>query len=386
MDINYQLEKILEIGISLSQQTDIDVLLNQILLEARRFTNCDAGSLYIKDKDSLRFVISHCDSLNLINKTDIITSFQERKIPISSKSLSGYVALTGETLNIDDVYQIPIHYGFTIDKSFDIDNNYKSISMLLTPMQIPGGEIIGVLQLINAMDESGNVIAFRKEYEKLVQALASNAAVSINNVKLASKLKKSYLDTIIRLAIAAEYRDKETYHHIERISSYSAIIARHLGFKKEEIELIQYASPMHDIGKLGIPDAVLLKDGKLTPDERKIIEEHTVIGEKILSGSESPMLELSCTIAVTHHEKYDGTGYPKGLKHDEIPIAGRIVAIVDVFDALYSKRCYKPAFELDKVFEIIESEKGKHFDPECVDVFFKSKDEILNIANKYKDP
>ena len=197
--------------------------------------------------------------------------------------------------------------------------------------------------------------------------------------------KEATLDTIQRLSKAAEYRDEDTGAHILRMSYYSATIASKMGLDKEDVEAILYASPMHDIGKIGIPDRILLKPGKLDLHEWEIMKEHTLIGGGILEGAKSDFLKLARIIALSHHEEWSGKGYPQGLKGEKIPLPGRITAIADVFDALTSKRPYKEPFSVEKSFKIILEGRGKRFDPHVTDAFFASKDEILLIKEKYKD-
>lgn len=199
------------------------------------------------------------------------------------------------------------------------------------------------------------------------------------------KLKRASLDTIYRLSRAAEYKDEDTSVHLQRISNYAAAIAHAIGLDNGKAEALLYAAPMHDIGKLGIPDKILLKPGKLTAEEWDIMKKHTVFGSQILEDSDSDFIKFGKTIALTHHEKWNGSGYPQGLKGKEIPIEGRITAIADVFDAVTSKRPYKEAFPEAEAFHIIEEGKGVHFDPELVDAFFQAKDQILRIKQNYTD-
>ena len=218
---------------------------------------------------------------------------------------------------------------------------------------------------------------YRKELEMEVTQRTEELEQANEKVKAAS------LETIYRLSIASEYKDEDTGAHIKRMSNYSAIIARKMGLDAITVENILYAAPMHDLGKIGIPDRILLKPGKLDSEEWEIMKEHAIIGARILEGSDAEFIKLGEVIAMCHHEKWDGTGYPYNLKGEEIPLVARIVALADVFDALSSKRAYKEAFPLEKAFAIIREGKGSHFDPKVVDAFFNVIDEILIIKEKY---
>lgn len=199
------------------------------------------------------------------------------------------------------------------------------------------------------------------------------------------RIKDSSLETIHILSKAAEYRDEDTASHIDRMSNYSAAIAGKMGLSEKLVESILYAAPMHDVGKIGIPDSILLKPGELTSDEFEIMKQHTLIGGKILENSKTGFIRLGEIIALTHHEWWNGNGYPKGLKEREIPLEGRIIAVADVFDALTTKRPYKKPFPLDVSFRIIAENRGRQFDPEVVDAFFAIESEILEIRKKYRD-
>jgi len=192
-------------------------------------------------------------------------------------------------------------------------------------------------------------------------------------------------ETLLCLGRAAEHRDPETHEHIIRMSNYSRLIAVRLGLSQEECELLLRAAPLHDIGKIGTPDHILLKPGKLTPQEFEIMKQHTVIGERILANSSSPILRAGAEIAFSHHEKFDGSGYPCGLKGRAISLYGRIVAVADVFDALTSTRPYKKAWDLDRACELLRTNSGKHFDPMCIEAFFDVWDEVLTVKDRYHD-
>lgn len=200
------------------------------------------------------------------------------------------------------------------------------------------------------------------------------------------ELYDTRLQIVRRLGRAAEFRDNETGLHIIRMSQMSTVLAEAAGMSAEECEILLNASPMHDIGKIGIPDHILLKPGKFEPYEWEIMKNHATIGAEILSGDNSELLTMACVIALNHHEKWDGSGYPKGLKGEEIPLAGRIVALADVFDALTSVRPYKKAWSLEASLEYIDDNRGKHFDPQLVDLFRARLDPIIAIKEKLAEP
>ena len=200
------------------------------------------------------------------------------------------------------------------------------------------------------------------------------------------ELNDTRLEIIRRLGRAAEYRDNETGLHIIRMSQFSACLAQASGMGSDDCEMLLNASPMHDIGKIGIPDRILLKPGKFEPEEWEIMKTHARIGAEILSGHQSPLLEMARCIALSHHEKWDGTGYPYGLSGENIPLVGRIVALCDVFDALTSERPYKKAWETQAALDYISENNGKHFDPNLVRLFFKILPQILEIKFKYAEP
>ena len=194
------------------------------------------------------------------------------------------------------------------------------------------------------------------------------------------------MELVTRLARAAEFRDPETGGHIMRMARYSALIARELGLAPEWQELLLKAAPMHDVGKLATPDHILLKPGRLDPDEMAIMRLHAKIGGHILAGSDSPLIRLAEEIARGHHEKYDGSGYPRGLAGEQIPVSARIVAVADVFDALTSERPYKPAWPLAQARQFLQQNKGSHFCPRCIDAFLGAWDEVLDIRSSLPDP
>ncbi len=198
------------------------------------------------------------------------------------------------------------------------------------------------------------------------------------------KTHRAHLDTIRRLVLAAEYKDRDTAAHIDRIGRYCEVLARGLQQPPSVAELIRHASPMHDVGKIGVPDAVLLKPGPLSEDEWSIMRQHPDIGARILADAHSEVLELGRTIALTHHERWDGSGYPLGLVGDAIPLEGRICAVADVFDALTSTRAYRQAISNEDAIETMIADSGKHFDPRVLDVFVQKRSEIELIQVEYR--
>ncbi len=192
-------------------------------------------------------------------------------------------------------------------------------------------------------------------------------------------------ETLLCLAKAGEYRDEETGNHVIRMAKYSRQIAEELNMSKQECDFLEYAAPMHDIGKIGIADGILLKPGKLSAAEWETMKQHAEIGYDILVDSESKYMKMGAIIALSHHEKFDGSGYPKGLKGTAIPFIGRIVAVADVYDALISERPYKKAWSLSKAFDYLKQQSGAHFDPQCIDAFFKRIDQIRKIELEYAD-
>ncbi len=216
--------------------------------------------------------------------------------------------------------------------------------------------------------------------------MADHASWLAQEVRQATQeIVKRERETVFRLAKAAEYRDPETGAHILRMAHYSQLIARELGLSEADQQLILEAAPMHDIGKVGIADKILLKPGRLTAEEFEVMKQHAVFGYELLSGSTSPLLQAAAEIAKGHHEKFDGTGYPEGTRGEAIPIFSRIVAVADVFDALTSERPYKKAWEVEAAVDFLTSGAGTHFDPACVKAFLNAWDDVELIRNKYQE-
>ncbi len=204
-------------------------------------------------------------------------------------------------------------------------------------------------------------------------------------VERTEELHASWEETILRLASVAEFRDNQTARHTVRMGEYCCFLARKAGLPEEKCQMIRVAAPLHDVGKVGLPDSILFKPGKLSEEEFEQVKGHSVIGNLILGESKSETLNLGALIALTHHEKYNGTGYPAGLKGRDIPLVGRIAAICDVFDALTFERVYKSALPVDIALAILKEERGEHFDPELLDLFVSNIDEIVAIKEQFAD-
>ncbi len=236
---------------------------------------------------------------------------------------------------------------------------------------------------VEVLARSRNLIEVRmlhnqaRDYTKILEAQVKERTEELHDTRL---------DIIHRLAQAAEYRDNETGLHIVRMGQYSACLGAAMGMSAAQCELLLHASPLHDIGKIGIPDYILLKPGKLDPDEWEIMKTHTTLGAQLLSGSRFALMKMGEQIALAHHEKWDGTGYPKGLKREDISLVGRICGLCDVFDALTSKRPYKEAWPVEKAVTEIKNGSGRHFDPKIVECLMDTLSKFVEIKDKFDEP
>jgi response regulator RpfG family c-di-GMP phosphodiesterase len=233
--------------------------------------------------------------------------------------------------------------------------------------------------IINRPDELGEISYAMKN-------MSSSIKEGIHQIEsLSDEIINTQKEIIYTMGEIAETRSKETGNHVKRVAEYSKILALKLGISDDEAEMLKLASPMHDIGKVGIPDNILNKPGKLTPEEFEIMKTHAQLGFDMLKHSSKAILQTAAIVSNEHHEKYNGKGYPRGLKGDDIHIFARITAVADVFDALGSHRVYKKAWEDEKIFELFNSEKGEHFDPKVIDAFFENIEEIKQIREQFKD-
>ena len=245
---------------------------------------------------------------------------------------------------------------------------------------------VRVTSLLRIKEAQDALKQYQARLESTVEKRTSALRKALDEMAEAQRMTyEAHLETIHRLAVAAEFRDEVTAQHIHRMSHFSAVLARRTGLAPMEVETILHASPMHDVGKIGVPDAILLKKGGLTEEEWHVMRQHTIIGGRILSGSKSKLLQLGEVIALAHHERWDGTGYPKGLVGEVIPVEGRICTIADVFDALTTQRPYKKAFTNTEAVEIMRGGRETDFDPRLLDLFLENLDEIVDIQQKYQD-
>ncbi|GIW72986.1 MAG: phosphohydrolase [Planctomycetota bacterium] len=383
-EIRNQLVQLTQIGIALTAERDVERLLDRILREARRITRAEAGTLYVREGELLRFSVVQNDARPELNlgprQAETLPP-----VPIDDRSVAGHVARTGLPLLIDDAYALPGGAAYAFNTGYDERTGYITRSMMVLPMREPDGSVIGVVQLINARGRDGEPGPFDAAMTELMLAVASQAAVALHNAQLAARLRKAYEETVFRLARAAEMRDKDTGEHVRRVAHYARALALRLGLGAERADDLLLASPLHDVGKIAVSDAILRKPGKLTPEERAEMERHTIYGAELLEGSDLPPLRLAREIALNHHERWDGRGYPRGLAGTDIPLAARITAVVDVFDALTSRRVYKEAIPLARAFEILQRDAGGHFDPEVVAAFSTLGREVDAIRERYAD-
>ena len=399
---------IINLGVELSQVKDLDILLDRILTEARRFMNADAGSIYIRRGEKLDFAYTQNDTLQEKLPPGKKLIYSGFTIPINARSIAGYVASSGQILNIPDVYLLPETVPYSFSQDFDKVSKYRTRSMLTIPLNTKRGDIIGVLQLINAKDPEGDIVPFNAHEETFVQHFANSAANAIERANMTRSM-------IMRIIEMARLRDpKETGAHVRRVASYSAAVyevwGMHRGIPERDIQrdkdVLMIAAMLHDVGKVAISDTILKKPDKLNDREFEIMKQHTFLGAQLFRDAFSEYDEASAIVAMNHHERWDGSGYPgyvipdtgeailgfetkkgrpRGKKGEEIPPFGRVVAIADVYDALSSARSYKDAWDEDRILETMRSEAGRHFDGEMIDAFFFMLEVIHNIKERIPD-
>jgi len=392
--------KILQVMEKLSQIKDVHALLAEVLLQARRLTRADAGSIYLIENNVLNF--SYIQNEALFGASEVNRYlYASHTVAVDNHSLSGYVALTGKPLLIDDAYDLPPGMPFTFNNSFDRSSGYRTQSILAVPLLTSRNKTVGVLQIINPLNDDGQPATFTPGDLLLLNHFADNAAAAIERAMMTREI-------IMRMIQMCELRDpKETGMHANRVGAYAAEVyhqwSRRQGIAEDEIkqhkDSLRIAAMLHDLGKVAISDLILRKPDRLNSREFRIMQYHTIYGARLFRNQESDLDVLSAEIALNHHEKWDGTGYPgkiddiyqdqprlgPGKRGEEIPIAARIVALADIYDALVSRRAYKDAWSESTTLSYIQDQSGKFFDPAVVDAFMAIYDVITAIRHKYPE-
>jgi len=401
-----QLASIRNVGIELSEIQDLDILMQHILTEARRLVGAEAGAILTRayeneDELVVRYAQNDLHRGSGRDPVDLMGGF---RVPIDNGSISGTVALTGRKLNVTDVYDIAPEAGYRFLASFDQRTGYKTRSLFSYPLCAVNGEVLGVIQLANPHTEDGDRKGrFDSGDEKLIENFASLASVALERAQLTSNL------TMRMIAMAEVHDPQETGAHVNRVSGYSRVLFDAWAGKRRmplaELERrrdrLSMAAKLHDVGKIGISDSILKKPGKLDDAEFAMMQMHTIIGARLFNGLQTDYDDVARIVALHHHERWDGHGYPgdvapdafvadppdlpirNGLAGEAIPIEARIVGLADVFDALSSKRSYKDAWPEDRVIEEIRGMSGTHFDPELVELFFDHIDQIRLVRDTF---
>lgn len=313
--------------------------------------------------------------------TKVAHGVSELRIPHDA-GFVGYSVRTGEPLLIKDAYQDP-----RFDRRSDEKTHYRTTSVMTVPLMNSAGNVMGVFQAINkrGTNEQGEAAVFSIQDLERLSLTAVYSAKTVESAMLNMELEATQREIIHILGEVSEYRSEETGDHIQRVAEISSMLAKFLGLPENEVERIRLAAPMHDLGKVGIPDAILNKPGRFTDDEYTIMKTHSEIGYNMLHNSKRQLLRFAAEIARSHHERWDGRGYPKGISGEEIPLAGRICSVADVLDALSSPRCYKQLWPEEKVKDEFLKQRGAQFQPELVDVLMEHWDEIYCLYRRNFD-
>lgn len=395
-----KLKKTVESARLLNEIQDMDILLERLLSEVRHITNADAGSIYIHEQNMLTIKCAQNETLEKQLDSGQKVPFVSFTFKVNESSVSGYSVLTGTTLNIPDVYAISDDKPYRFNKQPDSVTGYRTKSLLTVPLITRTKDILGVLQIINRRNKSGTVIPFNEEDELYIHYFATTAVQALEWAKLTRAM-------VMRMISMASLRDpRETGPHVNRVSSYAVEIYDRWAFNHNVPAVeshkfrdkLKIAAMLHDVGKVGISDTILKLPRIFTPEEYLVIKSHTVIGAMFFPSIESPLDAMSLDVALHHHERWDGTGYPghvdmskvtlenitehiglNPMGGEEIPLAARIVSLADVFDALSSKRVYKEAWDDERVLKEISSQAGKQFDPEVVKAFLEIQPVIRSI-------
>ena len=381
-----QLRLLFDLDADLNRIQDLDLLLEEVLRGARATVSADAGSIYLVENSQLAIRYSQNATLERRLPAGDKLVYSIFAIGIDNKTISGNCVLTGEPMNIPDVYQIPEEFPYSYNPQYDRLSGYECHSMLSIPLKTNTGAVIGVLQLINKLD-GGDIAAFTADDVRIASHFASSATLALQRAQLTRTM-------ILRMIRMAELRDpKETGPHVNRVAGYATELYLRWAARYEPnghktgrtADVFRMAAMLHDVGKVGINDAILKKPGRLEPSEYEIMKTHTVIGASLFQDAQSEFDAMAAQVAMTHHERWDGTGYPEGLRGTEIPLWGRITAVADVYDALSCRRVYKEAWTEEKVLEEIASQSGRQFDPEIVELFLEAVPNLRQIFERYPD-
>ncbi|MFO7627070.1 MAG: HD domain-containing protein [Candidatus Fermentibacteraceae bacterium] len=379
-----RLERVLQVDGVLSEIGDLDILLEKVLLEARIATGADAGSVYTMEGETLYFRHAQNDTLVARGERVPYTRFT---VPVNKNSMAGFVASTGEMLSIPEVSLIPPDSPYSFDNLYDRVTGYRTVSSLTLPLSNNRHRVVGVLQLINALDPDGNPVPFSSDLIPFARHFAVLAAIALERAMMTRTL-------LLRMINMAELRDpRETGPHVNRVGACALCLydswARLNSIPEAERatnrDVLRMAAMLHDVGKVGIADSILKKPGTLTRDERLIMESHCTIGAEILSKCETSFDEMAREIAIGHHENWDGSGYPAGVRWDGISLWARITAVADVFDALGSRRCYKDPWDLYRTVETMTPLFGKKFDPALKEPFLTTTASLWETRNAYPE-
>ena len=307
-----KLDALATLGIDLNRIQDLDILMERILTEARRFVNADAGSIYIRDDQLLHFTYTQNETLQRRLQRGEKLIYAIFSIPIDDKSIAGYVAATGNPLNITNVYEIDPSRPYHFSRGFDLASRYTSQSVLAIPLKNRSGEILGILQVINALDDAKQVVAFSQKDEKMMTHFASIAAVALERAQMTRAL-------LLRMIKMAELRDpKETGAHVNRVGGFAVEIyekwAQDHHLSRQEIDrnrdILRMAAMLHDVGKVAISDLILKKPGRFSENEFELMKQHTLLGAQLFLNRQSDFDLAAAEVALNHHERWDGTGYP----------------------------------------------------------------------------
>ena len=363
-------QRILELLFSympkIAAERKMDNLLVLMADLGRSIVSADRCSLWLVDED------------NGVLWTKVAHGVSELRIPLNA-GFVGYSVRTGEPLLIKDAYQDP-----RFDRRSDEKTHYRTTSVMTVPLMNSMGHVMGVFQAINkqGVNEKGEQEIFSIQDLERLSLTAVYSAKTVESAMLNTELEATQREIIHILGDASESRSQETGDHIQRVAEISYTLAKLMGLPEEDVDRIRLAAPMHDLGKVGIPDAILNKPGRFTDEEYAIMKSHSEKGYNMLCNSKRKLLRFAAEIARSHHERWDGRGYPRGIAGEEIPLAARICAVADVLDALSSPRCYKQPWPEEKVKEEFIKQRGAQFQPELVDVLIEHWDEIYGVYRR----